>query len=176
MPTPGVVQVLPCQLTPKGQPGSSCSLVLAVTGNAIPKEGIHTGPILCEANSNGTPNPNQCYRPSAVNSLNITLTKPPVGVTITVNPFILLMEEHSTGTVTVTNDASSSASANNVTATIPGGSSITFKVQPVEAVLQLVQTVRLPLLQAPRKGPSQFQLKVIIPIQPMCIPQSPKSP
>jgi hypothetical protein len=35
---------------------------------------MHTGPILCEANSNGTPNPNQCYRPSAADNLNITIS------------------------------------------------------------------------------------------------------
>lgn len=96
-PIPGIVQTFPCQLTPIGQAGSSCSLILAVTGNELPTEGIHAGPILCQSNSNGTPNPNQCYRPSAVDSLNITLTKPPVGVTISVNPLILLMAEHFTG-------------------------------------------------------------------------------
>lgn len=71
-PIPGVVQSFPCRLMPYGQSGSSCSLVLAVTGNVLPKEGGHTGPILCETNSNGTLNPNQCYRPSAADSLNIT--------------------------------------------------------------------------------------------------------
>ncbi len=121
---PGIVQLFPCQLTPIGQPGSSCFLILAVTGNALSTEGVHKGPILCQSNSNGTPNSNQCYRPSAADSLNVTLTKPSVGVTISVNPFIFLMAKNSRATVTVTNNASSSASANNVTATIPGGSGI----------------------------------------------------
>lgn len=126
-PIPGIVQSFPCQLTPIGQPGSSCSLILAVTGNALPTGGVHTGPILCQSNSNGTPNSNQCYRPSAADSLDITLTKPSVGVTISVNPFILVMAELSTGVVTITNDTSSSTSANNVTATIPGGSNISIQ-------------------------------------------------
>ena len=125
--TPGIVQSLPCKLSPIGQPGSSCALVLAVTGNALPKEGIHTGPILCEANSNGTPNANQCYRPSAADNLNITLTPSPVGVTISVNPLILPMAESAIGTVTVTNSTNSSTTANNVVATIPSGSGISVQ-------------------------------------------------
>lgn len=34
-PIPGIVQSSPCQLTPNGQQGSSCSLILEVTGNAL---------------------------------------------------------------------------------------------------------------------------------------------
>lgn len=156
---PGVVQSSPCQLTPIGQPGSRCFLVLAVTGNALPKEGVHTGPILCEANSNGTPNPNQCYQPSATDSLNITLTNPSVGVTITVNPFILLIAEHSMGTVTVTNNASSSASANNVTATIPSGSGISIQSTTCGSSLAIGANCTITFASSTQEGPTTIPVK-----------------
>lgn len=125
-PIPGVVQTSPCHLNPIGQTGSSCSLLLAVTGNALPSKGVHGGPILCEANANGTPNANQCYRPSAADRLNITLTQPSAGVTISVDPFIVLFPINSSDTVTVTNAGSSSGAANDLTPVIPSGSGITY--------------------------------------------------
>jgi hypothetical protein len=125
-PLQGLEQSLPCRLNPIGHPGSGCDLVLTVSGNSLPPGGIHHGPISCQTNANGTPNSNQCYRPSAGNNLNITLTHaPPAGVTISVTPIILLMPEYSTQNVTVTNTAGSSGPANNVTPSIPIGSSIT---------------------------------------------------
>lgn len=159
MPIPGVVQSFPCQLTPVGQPGSSCSLILAVTGNALTKEGVHTGPILCQSNSNGTPNPNQCYQPSAADSLNVTLTTPSLGVTISVNPFILLMAEHSTGTISVTNNASSSASANNVTATIPGGSNISIQSTTCGSSLAIGASCTITFASNTQEGPTIIPVK-----------------
>lgn len=159
MPTPGVVQSFPCQLTPMGQPGSSCSLILAVTGNALPTSGVHNGPIVCQANSNGTPNPNQCYRPSATNNLNITLTKPSVGVTITVNPFILLIPEHSTRTITVTNNASSSALANNVTATIPDVSGISIQSTTCGSSLAIGANCTITFASNTQEGPTIIPVK-----------------
>lgn len=157
-PIPGIVQSFPCQLKPAGQPGSSCSLILAVTGNALPTDGIHTGPILCQSNSNGTPNSNQCYRPSATDSLNITVTNPSVGVTISVNPFILLMAKSSTETVTVTNDASSSASANNVTAAIPVGSGIT-KSTNCKSRLKIGENCIITFTSNTQEGPTIIPVK-----------------
>ncbi len=158
-PIPGVTQSFPCRLTPYGQPGSSCSLVLAVTGNALPIEGVHTGPILCEANSNGTPNPNQCYRPSAADSLNITLANPSAGVTITVNPLILLMAEHSTDAITITNNASSSASANNVIATIPGGSGISIQSTTCGSSLAIGANCTITFASNTQEGPTIIPVK-----------------
>ena len=158
-PIPGIVQSFPCQLTPVGQPGSSCSLILAVTGNALSTVGVHTGPILCQSNSNGTPNSNQCYRPSAADSLNITLSNPSVGVTISVNPFILLMADHSTGTVTVTNNANSSASANNVTATIPGGSGISVQSTTCGSSLAIGATCTITFASSTQEGPTIIPVK-----------------
>lgn len=158
-PITGVGQSFPCRLTPYGQPGSSCSLILAVTGNQLPKEGVHTGPILCEANPNGTPNPNQCYRPSAPDNLNITLTNPTVGVTITVNPFILLIAENSTRTVTVTNEASSSASANNVIATIPSGSGISIQSTTCGSSLSIGANCTITFASTAQEGPTIIPVK-----------------
>lgn len=158
-PITGIVQSFPCQLTPVGQPGSSCSLILAVTGSALPAVGVHTGPILCQSNLDGTPNSNQCYRPSAVDSLNIALTNPTVGVTISVNPFILLMAENSTGTVTVTNDASSSASANNVIATIPGGSSISIQSTTCGTSLGIGGACTITFASNTQEGPTIIPVK-----------------
>jgi hypothetical protein len=68
----GVTQTVSCNLKSKGTPGDCCTLTLAVTGNQLPAHGILGGPALCQANSNGTPNPNQCYQPSQTNILRIT--------------------------------------------------------------------------------------------------------
>ena len=156
---PGVVQSSPCELKPVGQPGSSCSLLLAVTGNALPTEGVRTGPILCEANANGTPNSNQCYRPSAVDNLNITLTKPAVGVTISVDPFILLIAKNSTGIVTVTNDANSSAAAINVTATIPSGSHMTIPGTTCGSSLATGASCTITFVSSTVEGPITIPVK-----------------
>lgn len=158
-PIPGVVQSFPCQLAPIGQPGSSCSLILTVTGNRLPSGGIHTGPILCQSNSDGTPNPNQCYRPSATDNLNVTLTNPSVGVTITVNPFILLMAENSTETVTVTNEASSQAPADNVTATIAGGSGITIDSTTCGSSLAIGANCTITFASSTQEGPTIIPVK-----------------
>ena len=157
--TPGVEQVYPCQLAPVGQPGSSCSLILTVTGNKLSNDGVHTGPILCQSNSNGTPNSNQCYQPSAADSLNVTVTHPTAGVTISVNPFIFLMAENSTETVTVTNDANSSDSANNVSATIPGGSGISVQSTTCGSSLAIGANCTITFASTIQVGP------IIIPIK-----------
>ncbi len=158
-PIPGVVQLFPCLLAPIGQQGSSCSLILAVTGNALPTDGIHSGPILCQSNSNGTPNANQCYRPSATDSLNVTLAQPSVGVTISVSPYILLMAEQSSGTVTVSNSANSSASANNVTATIPGGSGISVQSTTCGSSLAIGASCTITFASTTQVGPTIIPVK-----------------
>lgn len=63
--TPGL-SASSCYLATKG---STCTLTLTVNGSAVPREGIHTGPVLCAQG-----NPTQCYKPSQGNELNITLT------------------------------------------------------------------------------------------------------
>src|SRR5688572_595022 len=55
----GIQQTTPCQLAPIGQVGSTCILDLSITGSALPAAGVQGGPELCQANLDGTPNPNQ---------------------------------------------------------------------------------------------------------------------
>jgi hypothetical protein len=71
LPIRGVTANTPCSLAPEGQAGSTCLLQLDIDGSALPSQGIQGGPVLCETNANGTPNPNQCYQPGQADSLNI---------------------------------------------------------------------------------------------------------
>lgn len=82
---PGVKQTAPCQIAPKGQSGSSCTLNLAITGSSLPKKGIHGGPALCQTNPNGSPNPNQCYQPAANHVLNLSLAQTPPNTTLSIS-------------------------------------------------------------------------------------------
>jgi hypothetical protein len=70
-PLAGISQTDLCRLEPKGSLHSSCILTLTVTGSELPRSGISGGPVLCQVNSNGSPNPNECYRPNKANELNI---------------------------------------------------------------------------------------------------------
>ena len=108
MPLPGVSQDAPCTVSPKGQPGDSCTLTLTVIGNKVPKGGISGGPKLCQTNKDGTPNPNQCYQPSQADGLNIAVgvaqfTVSASGDThVTPSPTSQQVNYNSTGTITLT--------------------------------------------------------------------------
>jgi hypothetical protein len=71
----GLSQNGPCLLGPKGSASSTCLLSLTITGSALPASGLSGGPLLCQANPDGTPNSNECYQPSKANSLAITVTQ-----------------------------------------------------------------------------------------------------
>lgn len=116
---PGIVQTTACQLAPKGQAGSTCTLNFAITGSALPTAGIHGGPNLCQANANGSPNPNQCYQPSAAHILNIGKGTQEQAA-IAVNPAALDLVANSgmPGFLTITNN-STSITAQNVQAILP---------------------------------------------------------
>lgn len=154
---PGITQTTPCQLAPIGQAGSSCTLNLAITGSKLPKGGIHGGPSLCQANLDGSPNPNQCYQPSSANSLSITLSLTP-GATITVNPTRLLFAEHSIGDVTVTNDTGSLVVAENVAATIPGGSNLSVQSTTCGAVLAIGASCTISVASSVQEGPTTISI------------------
>ena len=81
-PMAGINQVTPCYLQPKGEAGNTCILTLRVIGNDLPESGIHGGPILCQADADGSPNLNQCHQPIANHALNITLAEPPPNTTL----------------------------------------------------------------------------------------------
>ena len=72
--TPGITASA-CSLPVKG---STCTLTITIDGSQVPAGGIHGGPYLCQADSNGTPNRNQCYQPSDSNLLNITKSTAPL--------------------------------------------------------------------------------------------------
>ncbi|MCC5791281.1 MAG: hypothetical protein JJT82_01535, partial [Legionellaceae bacterium] len=116
---PGIVQTTTCQLAPKGQAGNSCILNLAITGSSLPKVGVHGGPNVCQANANGSPNPNQCYQPSAAYILNIG-KETAEQAAIVVNPAALDLVANSgtPGFLTITNN-STSITAQNVQALLP---------------------------------------------------------
>lgn len=67
--TTGLTQSSTCTLAPKGRPGSSCALTLIIDGSNLPEGGIQNGPRLCQANSDGSANENQCYHPAPTNVL-----------------------------------------------------------------------------------------------------------
>ncbi|MCC5792256.1 MAG: DUF1566 domain-containing protein [Legionellaceae bacterium] len=106
-PIQGIQQTTPCILAPRGQAGSSCTLNLSVNGSTLPQGGVHGGPVLCQANPDGSPNSNQCYQPSAANSLNITKGEvPPYTVTLSINPLTVSIEAGATSsTVTIKNES-----------------------------------------------------------------------
>ena len=74
-PQTGVSQNGPCVLGPKGSGSASCTLSLTISGSAVPASGLFGGPVLCQANLDGTPGSNQCYQPSKANSLAITIAQ-----------------------------------------------------------------------------------------------------
>lgn len=75
-PIQGITQIGSCLLGPKGQADDTCTLNLSVSGDQLPANGISGGPILCQSNSDGSPNPNQCYQPVPEDRLNISLAGP----------------------------------------------------------------------------------------------------
>lgn len=125
-PIQGIVQTEPCMLAPIGQSGSSCTLELVINGSKLPSTGIHGGPVLCEAGIDNHPNPNQCYRASQANSLNIN-TFSSATATISISPTSLKLAQSSSGMIRVTNSSDSAVPATNVQANIPSGSSITMQ-------------------------------------------------
>lgn len=82
---PGVTQATSCQMAPKGQSGSSCTLMLAIAGSSLPKKGVHGGPNLCQTNLDGSPNPNQCYQPAANHVLNLSLAEISSNTTLSIS-------------------------------------------------------------------------------------------
>ncbi len=98
-----------------------CLLTLTVNGNAIPATGIHGGPVLCQANGDGSPNRNQCYQPVSGATLNIqkTTTPPLASIAITNGLPLHLKTFGSSQTITLTN-LSTNLIANNINAVFNG--------------------------------------------------------
>jgi hypothetical protein len=125
----------------------SCVLSLEISGNQLSSP-IMSGPVVCQQG-----NLNQCYRPSSTNNLNITRASSAIA-TISVNPTTLLFAENSTGNVTVTNSVGSSVPAENVVATIPGGSNISVQSTNCGASLGIGQNCTITFASASQEGPT----------------------
>lgn len=118
IPIPGI-QASPCQLAPREQAGSSCTLNLSINGSALPANGIHGGPKLCQANPDGSPNPLQCYQPSQAFSLQITKGSIQRASLAVAPPILNLVASSGVpGYLTITN-TSSTVTAQNIRATLP---------------------------------------------------------
>ncbi len=156
LPQPGMTQSSICHLMPRGQAGSSCTLTLTFDGSNVPPQGIKGGPLLCVANSNGTPNSNQCYQPARSQSLNIK--KGEGFAFLSVSPSVLLFAENTTGQLTVTNLPNSSVQAVNVSASIPGGSNIIVQSTTCGSTLDIGASCNITLFSATQEGPTEVSI------------------
>ncbi|MCL9684672.1 sialidase family protein [Legionella maioricensis] len=105
LPTAGIQQTTPCRMAPNGQPGSSCTLNLLITSNALPQGGVRGGPVVCQANADGSPNLNQCYQPSKQEEqLKVSQTTTTQQATLTLTPTNLSFVAGTiSSTITLTN-------------------------------------------------------------------------
>ncbi len=107
--------------------GSTCALTLNINGSALPSDNVSGGPILCQANSNGTPNLNYCYQPNPGDELVITRTPNAATLLASISQLALsitgIIEYDITGAhtsglarkITITNVGSNLASGLNIT-------------------------------------------------------------
>ena len=127
----------------------SCILSLQINGSQL-NGPILDGPVVCQQG-----NLNQCYRPSAANVLRIT-HGPAAGATITVNPSALNFVAGNNGLVTVTNSMGSPEPAENVVATIPGGSNISVQSTTCGAVLAIGTSCTITFAAPAAEGPTNI--------------------
>ncbi|HAT1816608.1 TPA: DUF1566 domain-containing protein [Legionella pneumophila] len=78
--------------------------------------------------------------------------------TISVNPTTLLFAENSTGDVTVTNNAGSPVAAENVVATIPGGSNISVQSTTCGASLAVGASCTITFASGTQEGPTTIPI------------------
>ncbi|HAT1816611.1 TPA: DUF1566 domain-containing protein [Legionella pneumophila] len=102
-------------------------------------------------------NPNQCYRPGSANILRIT-RGPATGATITVNPSSLNFVAGNNGLVTVTNSMGSPEPAENVAATIPGGSNISVQSTTCGASLAVGASCTITFASGTQEGPTTIPI------------------
>lgn len=141
------VCVNPFVLSGKG----SCILSLQLNGSQL-NSPVTDGPVVCQQG-----NLNQCYRPSSTNILRIT-RGPATGATITVNPSTLNFVAGNNGLVTVTNSMGSPEPANNVVATIPGGSNISVQSTTCGAVLAIGASCTITFTAPAAEGPTNIDI------------------
>jgi hypothetical protein len=127
----------------------SCILSLQINGSQL-NSPVTDGPVVCQQG-----NLNQCYRPSSTNILRIT-RGPAAGATIEVNPSSLNFVAGNNGLVTVTNSMNSPEPANNVAATIPGGSNISVQSTTCGASLAIGASCTITFTAPAAEGPTNI--------------------
>ncbi|HFL3444631.1 TPA: DUF1566 domain-containing protein, partial [Legionella pneumophila] len=96
---------------------------------------------------------------SNTNTTTVAVTVTPVPMaTISVNPTTLLFAENSTGDVTVTNNAGSPVAAENVVATIPGGSNISVQSTTCGASLAIGASCTITFASGTQEGPTTIPI------------------
>ncbi len=131
---------------------NSCILSLQIHGSQL-NDPIMDGPVVCQQG-----NTNQCYRPSSANILRITRGSALVDAEITANPPALPLVENSTGDVTVTNNAASQVTANNVVASVPGGSNISVQSTTCGASLAIGASCTITFASGAQEGPTTISI------------------
>lgn len=130
-------------------PTPTCILTLSINGSALPANYVSNGPVMCQENPNGTPNPNQCYQPSLKDTLVITRTTTPGATTLNTSipsPSILALSANNpilnpalTGNarhITITNTGINEATGLSITyPTWPGGTPATTASSTCSATL-----------------------------------------
>jgi hypothetical protein len=106
---------------------------LIIDGSVLPSSGLSGGPSLCQANPDGTPNPNQCYQPSKADSLAITVVQGIPILQISLTNLVLSVKATSTNPaltgnprqITITNTGDGPATNLSISHTgLPTGTSI----------------------------------------------------
>ena len=131
----------PCVLAAKSpaNPNPTCIVTLSINGSALPANNLSGGPSLCQTNSNGTANTNQCYQPDPNDILVITRTTTPGATTLSTSvppPSILALSVRDISTnaaltgnaryITIKNTGTNQATGLSVSATgLPTGTNIT---------------------------------------------------
>ncbi|WP_298622727.1 hypothetical protein [uncultured Legionella sp.] len=112
-PVDGITQTTPCHVAPEGAVDDFCILNIAINGSKLILEGVKGGPRVCQTNSNGNPNANQCYTPNGTHSLDIKRGSA-VNTLINVHPSVLTIPVEGTGVITITNSALSKEASHNL--------------------------------------------------------------
>lgn len=141
-------------------PNPTCTLNLSINGSALPANTVSGGPVLCQANSNNTPNLNQCYQPGRGDTLVITRTTAPGEATLSTSiapPSILALSVNNgllnpalTGSarqITIQNTGTTEATGLNITYPAwPGGTPATTASSTCGATLAAGATCTITVL------------------------------
>lgn len=119
LPIPGIVQLdqgpgrcAPAVAVPAN---GTCVLELLLQGSALPAAGVSGGPVMCIGG-----NPNQCFQPSAANTLQITVAAP-LRANLEVLPQTLAFPAGGSGALTVLHLGEPAVVVDNLRVVVPVG-------------------------------------------------------